>query len=77
MEPNCTCPVGTYIDSQFVCKACSAGCEICSNTTKCDSCDDTFYLKNKKCIPCKSPCETCVSETACRTCNMAIAKAPK
>ena len=51
------------------CIACSQNnCQICTNSSACDSCSNGYYLTNGTCTACLSGCESCSNSTVCSDC---------
>ncbi|KAL4491179.1 hypothetical protein ABPG73_013248 [Tetrahymena malaccensis] len=62
-DSNCDLTQGQYIDqsnpNQKYCKMCSSFCNICNNSTSCQTCMDKYYLSGNICSPCDSTCKSC------------------
>lgn len=67
------CMDGYYknIDDNPTCNQCLDDCKICSETGKCDTCDDDFYLNSgDSCSECPFKCKTCSEIDGVVTCDV-------
>jgi hypothetical protein len=64
-----SCLPNYAIDSNgATCIQCDVNCNTCSSVTKCNLCNDGYYLNNFKCYKCMAICTTCVNGSTCNGC---------
>ena len=59
------CALGYFINSDYLCEACPAGCVSCISPSLCDTCKRGYTIpiitEMSACEPCRLPCLTCMN----------------
>ena len=63
-----SCGPGRYLKNN-TCLECSAGCETCSDDSRCEKCMEGYYLNGRHgCTPCMPYCKECKDSMTCTQC---------